>query len=172
MDYFLLLAKRGRMDMGRKHTFMDRELGRPDYDPDDQGEFTPNLVFVIMPFFGAYSADVYTAIKDECAKLGLNALRVDENVGSGLVISEITKHIEEAEFIICDLTHERPNVYYEIGYAHGVGNEAHEILLIAKEGTNLHFDIAPFRVHYFGSTEHLRSIINSNLKSMIEATRT
>jgi hypothetical protein len=159
------------MDMGRKHPFMDCELGRPDYDPDDQGDFTPNLVFVIMPFYEANSADIYTAIKDECEKLGLNALRVDENIGSGLVISEITKLIEDAEFIICDLTHERPNVYYEIGYAHGVGNEAHDILLIANEGANLHFDIAPFRVQYFKSTEHLRNIINTNLKKMIDATR-
>ena len=70
----------------------------------------------------------------------MNAVRVDENVGSGLVVGEITKLIEDAEFIICDLSLERPNVYYELGYAHGVGNEANDILLIAKEGTNLHFD--------------------------------
>lgn len=157
--------------MGRKHTFMDREFGRADYDPDDHGEFTPNLVFVIMPFYGRDSADVYAAIKDECTKLNLNARRVDENIGSGLVIGEITKLIEDAEFIICDLTRGSPNVYYELGYAHGVGNEALDILLISKEGTSLHFDIAPFRVQYFQSIEQLRGIVNSNLKYMIKMTR-
>jgi hypothetical protein len=59
---------------------------------------------------------------------------VSGNAGSGLVIREITDLIERCEFIICDLTNERLNVYYELGYAHGVGNEAREILLIAKEG--------------------------------------
>ena len=59
----------------------------------------------------------------------------------------------------------------ELGYAHGVGNEAMDILLIAKEGTTLHFDIAPLRVQYFSSSEHLRAIVSTNLKAMIKATR-
>ena len=157
--------------MGRTHTFMDREFGRSDFDPNDAGDFVPNLVFVVMPFTGQDMQEAYTAIKDECMKLGLTAKRVDENVGSGFVIREITDSIEKAEFIICDLTHERPNVYYELGYAHGVGNEASDILLIAREGTNLHFDIAPLRVQYYRSDEHLRSIVASNLKEMIRVTR-
>lgn len=124
-----------------------------------------------MPFSGSDSPDVLSAVKDECSKLGLNAMRVDENVGSGLVVGEITKMIEDAEFIICDLTLERPNVYYELGYAHGVGNQAADILLIAKEGTTLHFNVAPLRVEYYRSTEHLRSIVNTRLRRMIEVTR-
>jgi hypothetical protein len=157
--------------MGRNHTFMDREFGSSDYNPDDGGDFEKGLVFVIMPFRGQEMADVYSAVKDECTKLGLHANRVDENVGSGFVIREITNLIERAEFIICDLTNERPNVYYELGYAHGVGNEGLDILLIAKEGTVLHFDIAPLRVQYYSSTEHLRRVISSNLKTMMEITR-
>jgi len=157
--------------MGRDHTFMDREFGRPDYDPDDQGEFERGLVFVVMPFRGQDMTETYTAIKDECKKLKLRAKRVDENPGSGLVIRQITDLIERSEFLICDLTYERPNVYYELGYAHGVGNEAEDILLIAKEGTVLHFDIAPLRVQYYTTTENLRTIISSNLKAMIKATR-
>jgi hypothetical protein len=133
--------------------------------------FEPNLVFVIMPFTGQEMGDVYSAIADECSKLQLRAKRVDEIVGSGLVISDITALIEKAEFLICDLTYERPNVYYELGYAHGVGNQAADILLIAKEGTTLHFDVAPFRVQYYRSTEHLRSVVRSSLSEMIKLTR-
>ena len=157
--------------MGREHTFMDREFGRPDYDPSDAGSFERGLVFVIMPFSGADMDDTYRAVKDECRKLHLRSRRVDENTGGGIVIAEITELIERAEFIICDLTCERPNVYYELGYAHGVGNEAMDILLIAREGTVLHFDIAPFRVHFYSSTERLRLIVAANLKAMIKATR-
>lgn len=157
--------------MGRQHTFMDRQFGRPDYDPSDEGSFEKGLVFVIMPFSGTDIGSAYGAIKDECRKLRLRSRRVDENAGGGIVIGEITELIERAEFIICDLTNERPNVYYELGYAHGVGNEAMDILLIAEEGTVLHFDIAPFRVHFYSSTEHLRSVVSSNLKAMMKATR-
>src|SRR5215210_9601270 len=150
--------------MGRKHTFMDSEFGGDDYDPNDEGDFERGLVFVIMPFKGQDMNDTYAAVKDECKKLRLHAKRVDENVGSGFVIREITDLIERAEFIVCDLTNERPNVYYELGYAHGVGNEGADILLIAREGTSLHFDIAPLRVQYYSSTENLRTIVSSSLK--------
>ena len=157
--------------MGRQHTFMDREFGRPNYDPNDAGEFQPNLVFVIMPFQGDEMTETYSTIKAECFKLGLIAKRADENVGSGFVLREITELIEGAEFIICDLSHERPNVYYELGYAHGIGNEGSELLLIAKEGTILHFDIAPLRVQYYGSLKELASIVFTNLEKMIRTTR-
>ena len=151
---------------------MDHEFGREDYDSDDQGTFEQNLVFVAMPFLGDDVQDKYSAIKDECAKFGLKAKRVDQNVGSGFIIKEITELIEQAEFIIFDLTQERPNVYYELGYAHGVGNEPLEILLIAKEGTKIHFDIAPMRIQFYKTTEHLRSIVAMSLKEMIKKTRT
>jgi hypothetical protein len=157
--------------MGRKHTFYDSTFNRNDYDPYDEGSFEPNLVFLIMPFKGEGMNNVYSAIKDECQKLGLNACRTDEFVGAGMIINEITDLIERAEFIICDLTFERPNVYYELGYAHGVGNEALDILLIAREGTKLHFDIAPLRVQYYSSMEHLRKIVFSCLGDMIKRTR-
>jgi hypothetical protein len=124
-----------------------------------------------MSFKGEGMPDTYSAIKDECAKLKLNAIRVDENTGSGFIIKEIIDLIEKAEFIICDLTHERPNVYYELGYAHGIGNQPLNILLIARDGTTLHFDIAPLRVQYYRSTEHLRTILAANLKEMIRLTR-
>ena len=157
--------------MGRKHTMMDQQFGRPDYDPSDQGTFERDLVFIAMPFQEGEMAHVYSVIRDECAKLGLRAVRVDQNVGSGLIIREITDLIERAEFIIFDLTGERPNVYYELGYAHGVGNEPMDILLIAKEGTTLHFDITPFRVDFYRSPEHLRSLLTSSLREMILKTR-
>ena len=155
----------------RKHTFMDRAFGRSDYDPDDQGDFIQGLVFVIMSFTGSSSNETYTVIKNECAKLGLRARRVDEKGGSTFVIGDITRLIEDAEFIICDLSEERPNVYYELGYAHGVGNESDDVLLVARKGTRLHFDIAPLRVQYYASLEQLREILNAQLRRMIKVTR-
>jgi len=157
--------------MGRDHSFMDKEFGRIEYSPEKPATCEKDLVFVIMPFSGSGMNEVYSAIKDECEKLNLRATRVDENVGSSFIIKDIVDLIKRAEFIICDLSKERPNVYYELGFAHGVGNEAEDILLIAKKGTKLHFDIAPLRVQLYKSTENLRIIIKSNLEKMIEITR-
>lgn len=157
--------------MGRQHTFMDQAFGRHDYDPDDEGDFVPGLVFVIMSFTGAASEETYTVIKEECTKLQLRAQRADEVGGSAFVLKDITGLIEDAEFIVCDLSEERPNVYYELGYAHGVGNHSDDILLIARESTRLHFDIAPLRVRYYSSIEQLRKILSEQLHHMIRVTR-
>ena len=157
--------------MGRKSTYADEAFGRTNYDPNDDGEYLHGLVFVIMPFTGQSHEDTYTIIGDESRKLGLKAVRADEGVGSKVVLADITKLIEDAEFIVCDLSDERPNVYYELGYAHGVGNRAADILLIAKTGTSLHFDIAPIRVRFYANSEELRGLLATQLSAMIKATR-
>jgi hypothetical protein len=154
----------------RDTTFYDQQFRGRGRDEYDLGKFKPNLVFVAMPFTKEMD-DAYSAIKAECEQLGLEPERVDEKVGSGVIIKDITDLIEKAEFIIFDLSKERPNVYYELGYAHGVGNEAEDILLLAKEGTTIHFDVAPFRIQFYHSTEHLRTIVSESLKQMIKITR-
>lgn len=156
--------------MGRRYSYMDEAFGRASYDPDDEGDFRPGLVCVIM----AFSLDmdpVYQVIREVCAGLGLRAHRADEGAGSGIILREIVASIEHAEFLIVDLTHERPNVYYELGYAHGVGNLGSDLLLLAKAGTNLHFDIAPLRVRYYASLDDLRQVVHRNMQEMIRATR-
>ena len=125
-----------------------------------------------MPFSKEEGFDeVYTAIEDECLKVGLTAERVDREYGSGIILRKILNGIEEAEFIIVDLSLERPNVYYELGYAQGVGNIESDILIIAKEGTKLHFDVSSMSVNFYKSTENLRRILSKNLKYMIEVSR-
>ena len=150
---------------------MDREFGGEDYDPTDPGTFSRDLVFVMMSFHSDDSRDIFAAVQEECSRLNLRAARVDEEGGSGFVIRDVVRLIEEAEFLVCDLSHERPNVYYELGYAHGVGNEANDILLLARAGTKLHFDIAPLRVWYYDDIPNLREILARQLARMIAVTR-
>lgn len=152
--------------MSRESSFGDQQF----YGITTDANFKKGLVFVIMSF-DKTNDDTYLAIKDECKKIRLEAVRIDEVTGSGLILRNIVNYIEKSEFLIVDLTDEKPNVYYELGYAHGVGNEDCDILLIAKEGTKLHFDIEPLAVHFYSSTEHLRKIVNAQLKKMIKLTR-
>jgi hypothetical protein len=145
-------------------TFMDSQF-RID-DKDDEYEFIKGLVFIIMSFQSEMD-DTYKIIQEECKNLGLDPKRADDIVGSGIILKEITDLIENAEFIICDLTYERPNVYYELGFAHGAGNRAQDILLIAKQGTSLHFDVSSLRVRYYSSDKQLRDMLSRNLTGMI-----
>jgi nucleoside 2-deoxyribosyltransferase len=62
---------------------------------------------------------------------GIGAARVDEIEHSGKITELILEKIEKSRFLVCDLTAERPNVYYELGYAHGLKKDV--ILLESSE---------------------------------------
>lgn len=133
--------------------------------------FDSGLVFVAMPFDDSNSPGVFKAISASCKSNKLRAKRVDQNVGSGFIILEVLDLIERAEFLIFDLSEERPNVYYELGFAHGVGNSPSSILLIARSGTKLHFDIAGMRVEFYASYEQLQKLVREKLAAMVRANR-
>lgn len=132
-------------------------------------DYEPGTVFVAMSFRGDGMDDSFVAIRAACKDLKLTVRRVDEVSSSGVIILEVVDLIERAEFIVVDLTYERPNVYYELGYAHGVGNLPTNILLVARDGTELHFDIASLRVRYYKSPKDLRKLVKSHLAEMLKA---
>jgi hypothetical protein len=51
---------------------------------------------------------------------GFPTYRIDEIPKSGLVVTATREHIANAYFVIADLTGQRPNCYYEVGYAHAL----------------------------------------------------
>jgi hypothetical protein len=72
--------------------------------------------------------------------------------------------IKKAEFMIADLTHERPCVYLEVGYALAFG---HTPILIAREGTHIHFDLEGYTVNYFSNMEELNERLGDQLEKLI-----
>lgn len=152
--------------MGRKETYRESAYAES-VDPDDMGTYTENLVFVAMAFdIQSDLSDTYQAICRACVAEGLHARRVDDEQDSGPIPVKILRGIEDAEFLVFDLTIERPNVYYELGYAHGVGNRSVEIALIAKTGTKIHFDIAHLGVLFYDSAIDLERKLIPRLQKM------
>lgn len=127
-------------------------------DWDDFASQTVNLVekvvtspsvFVIMSFKETgYYKDLYTSIKRVCEKYDYEARRVDESNVLKRIIPEITRQVRQCAFVVADVTEERPNVFYELGFADGVGKE---VILVAKAGTKLPFDINDVPVLFWDS---------------------
>lgn len=76
-------------------------------------------MFVIMKFGDEALDSAYDGvIKPVSSEFGYNALRVDEIENSGNITDQILSAIRSSGLILADLTGERPNCYYEAGFAH------------------------------------------------------
>lgn len=110
-----------------------------------------NYVFVIMSFEDKYD-DVYEALKIAgrlVRNRDLLVERVSEPLGDFIITEKIEQSIKRAEIIICDVTEKSPNVYYELGFARAKNKT---IILTAKKGTKLPFDIQQHRTNFYDNT--------------------
>ncbi len=109
-----------------------------------------DLAFIIMPMTDDPEIEsVCQTIKQECEKFDIHAKRIDDIETSGLITDEIRVAIKNSKYLFIDLTLERPNVYYEVGYCHGLEKDPRKIVFIAKYGTKLHFDIRNMRTIFY-----------------------
>ncbi len=108
--------------------------------------------------------DVYGAYKDCFSKFGVKAVRADEIEHDDVITKRIIEEIKTSEFLVGDLTDERPSVYYEIGYAHSLGRR---VILYRKAGTSIHFDLAAYNCPEYKNITELKSIL---MKRLEEAT--
>jgi hypothetical protein len=126
--------------------------------------------FIVMQFTGEFNALYNEVIRPTCEKYGLLCIRADDIYTTGLVLDDIVRSIQECFVIIADITPNNPNVFYEVGYAHGMGKAT--ILLSDKKREKLPFDISGFRTLFYDNTiggktaiedrlsKHLKSITN------------
>lgn len=115
----------------------------------DQGR-----VFIAMPMGpdDPNLPDVHNAIKQVAESCGLFAERVDDPVYTERITDKVIEMIEKSEFMVVDLTDSKPNVYFEAGYAHSMGKLP---IYIAREGTEVEFDIKDYPVLFYKNKTEL-----------------
>ena len=64
-----------------------------------------------------------------------------------------------------DLTDLRPNVFYELGYADGLGKK---VIATAKEGTDLPFDVKDIPTIFWSGQTQLRKDLEKRIRSVIK----
>lgn len=100
------------------------------------GEIDEQLAFVVIAF-DRQMDPVYKAIQSAGATVGLRAERVIDIHGDYQITPKMLQMIRKCRLVVADLSLERPNVYFELGYARGIGKT---VVTIAREGTKIHFD--------------------------------
>lgn len=85
--------------------------------------------FVVMPFRSTFDG-VYETIRTALQKKGWQVRRSDEVVLPRLITDSILKEILTSDLVIADITGGNPNVAYEVGLTHALGND---LLLLTQD---------------------------------------
>ena len=109
-------------------------LPEPPAEVMEQTNVHQNYAFVAMPMEANDKGllDVLDTIKTAAKECGITAERIDDDNKNERITNRMLENIRTAEFMIVDLTHERPSVYYEAGYAERSGKAP---IFVARKGT-------------------------------------
>lgn len=99
--------------------------------PDDK------LIFVVCAFIPEMDP-IFDAIAAAAEAVGLRAERVKDVKGDYRITDKIMTLVRTARLVVADITYERPNVYFELGYARGLDKT---VVTILRSGAIAHFDV-------------------------------
>jgi hypothetical protein len=124
------------------------------------------FVFVIMPFSGEWNDHYEFGVKPACESAGASCERVDEQIFLESILERIYSQIARADVVVAELTERNPNVFYETGYAHGLGKP---VILLTRSADDIPFDLRhyPHLVHG-GSIRTLRERLPRYVESALE----
>ena len=100
--------------------------------------------FVIMPFGDSKTRSRYDLLYTDAYKPGieaggLDAYRVDKDRKAREPVVAIHKKIQEAHVCFADISTDRPNIWYELGYAYALKKEV--VLVCEKSRKSFPFDL-------------------------------
>lgn len=143
-------------------------------------------VFVITPIQGEKHGDQdqqrifreyderFETMETVISRSGGIAIRIDKEHALEDLVGRIKKEIRGAQFVVADLTDERPSCYFEAGYAEALGKPVIYFASkqsVARPGTKtyIHFDIH-MNMNYFSNhgelREKLENAIAKNRKAL------
>jgi hypothetical protein len=119
----------------------------------------PTTVFTVMPFTPEFR-DVSGSYEAVCKEFGFEAIRTDKVETNERIVQRIIEGIRTSAFVIADVSELKPNVCYELGFAQGFGKQ---VVVTARKGTLLPFDISDVPVIYWDGQENLKEQLRKRI---------
>lgn len=139
---------------------------------ESRSHTTQHRVFVVMPIQGDKYGEMneqriydeftrrFVAVEKTLSKQQCVAIRIDKEVPLDDLVKRIKLEIARAQFIVCDLTDERPSCYFEAGYAEALGRPiiyvaSKQSVVTPGKATKIHFDVH-MNVNFFSNDKELQ----------------
>jgi len=123
-------------------------------------------VFVAMSFHADLTPAFTDGIKPGVEACGYRPLRIDNKEFLGGIFDEIIGEIRESRFVVADLTRQRQGVYYEAGFALGLGLP---VLLTCRDDDlkNVHFDAKHVNILVWKTPADLATPLKNRIRAVI-----
>jgi len=109
-----------------------------------------------------YQVGIYTPLKN----LGYNPIRIDKKEHNDRIDQQIFDEIRKSRFVVSDITGHRGGVYYEAGFASGLGLP---VIQTCKEAdfNNRHFDVFTINTIVYNTNEELAARLRQRVMETI-----
>ena len=108
-----------------------------------EGKILKPKAFVIMPFDESFTQVFNLFIETVLKEVGYEVLRADNVRSQENILRNIVGNIASADIVVADLTGSNPNVYYELGIAHGLRRP---VVLLTQNLEETPFDLRSYRM--------------------------
>lgn len=111
-------------------------------------------------------ADAIDSYQSACGEFDFKAERTDDPESCESlerIIPRIEMGIRQSAIVIADVSESSPNVFYELGFAKALGKG---VIVTAREGTPLPFDISDIPILYWQSQIELKQKLRACLTGL------
>ena len=135
----------------------------------DTPEVEDDLIFILMSFDPKKPelVDYYEAMKRAIHKhdASLRSIRLDELTGSFKISDTAKIKIQGCRLAVVDVTGNSPNVFYELGFAHGIRKDC---IIVAHKDTPKMFYPGEYKIIYYENATDLEQKLLAGLGGAIE----
>jgi hypothetical protein len=124
-------------------------------------------IFAAMPFAREYEDTFFVAMAPSADSVGAVCRRVDQEEYVGDVVRRLEEMIRSAVAVMVDLSEAKPNVFYEAGFAQGLGKPT--IAICSTPLRELPFDVNHWNIIEYGrgQTHRLKTALSRRLKAVV-----
>ena len=127
---------------------------------------TSQKAFIAMSFDPTLEDNFTIGIKPALESLGFMPIHADKQHHNDKIDEKICEWIAESRFVIADYTGHRTGVYYEAGFAKGLGLPVVQVCS-STDFEHLHFDIKTISTLKFDTPSKLKAVLEEHIQETI-----